>query len=197
MPPFLIDTAQLQEAENTPKNIRRVITFFVLALVSSTISLAQSPTSTETTTTSVYNTWQVAQQIGSPQKKLFVVTLDQPHRRRTCRIQSFTLGKLICSRAIGGPRTYLPEQVVALILPGDDDLKFRLVLGLNGGLAAAIWSTVMLAAPCPACAVATGIAALLLFGAAGAILVGDKQPDRLLYLAPGQQLTGKLRFVQS
>jgi hypothetical protein len=69
------------------KNIRRVITFFILALVSATISLAQSPTSTETTTTSVYNTWQVAQQIGSPQKKLFVVTLDQPHRRRTCRIR--------------------------------------------------------------------------------------------------------------
>jgi len=55
----------------------------------------------------------------------------------------------------------------------------------------------MLAAPCPACAVVTGIVALLLFGAAGAILVGDNQPDRLLYLAPGQQLTGKLRFVQS
>ena len=96
------------------------------------------------------------------------------------------MDKLVCSRAIGGPRTYLPKQVVALILPGDSDLKLRLVLGLNGGLAAAIWGTVVLAASCPVCAVATGVVALLLFGAAGAVLMGDDQPDHVLYLAPGQ-----------
>jgi hypothetical protein len=30
----------------------------------------------------------------------------------------------------------------------------------------------------------------------GVVLNGDDRPDRLLYLAPGQQLTGKLRFIQ-
>jgi hypothetical protein len=178
--------------------IRRILALFVIALVSATITLAQSPTSPETLTvpTRTGNTWQAAQLVGSSKGKLFVVTLDQPHRRQACRIQSFTLDKLVCSRAIGGPRTYLPQQVLALILAGDNGLKLRLVLGLNGGSAAAIWGTVVLAATCPACAVGTGIVALLLVGAAGAVLIGDDQPDRLLYLAQGQQLTGKLRFVQ-
>ena len=71
-----------------------------------------------------------------------------------------------------------------------------MVLGLNGGLGAAIWGAVVLAATCPVCAVATGIAAYFFFGAAGAILIGDDQPDRLLYLAPGQELSRKLGYVQ-
>jgi hypothetical protein len=179
------------------RTIRHIFTLFALALVCATVTRAQSPTSTGALLVPPYNTWQVAQQVGSSKGKLFVVTLDQPNRRQTCRIQSFTRDKLVCSRALGGPRTYLPQQVVALILPGDGALKLRLMLGLNGGLGAAIWGTVVLAAACPACAVATGIAAFFCFGAAGAIGMGDDQPDRLLYLAPGQQLSGKLGFVQS
>jgi hypothetical protein len=180
------------------RTIRSILALFVIALFSATISLAQSPTSPETPTipTRTSNTWQAAQLAGPSKGKFFVVTLGQPHRRQACRIQSFTLDKLVCSRAIGPPRAYLPQQVVALLLPGDDDLRLGLVLGLNGGLAAAIWGTVVLAATCPACAVATGIVALLLLSTAGVILTVDDQPDRLLYLAPGQQLTGKLRFVQ-
>jgi hypothetical protein len=179
------------------RTVCSILTFLALALVPATIALAQSPTLPEPPAITFSNTWQIAQSAGSSKSKLFVVTLDQPHRQQICRIKSFTLDKLVCSRAIGGPRTYLPEQVAALILPGDDDLKLRLGLGLNGGLAAAIWGTVVLAAPCPPCAAATGLVALLIFGAAGAVLSADDQPDRLLYLAPGQQLTGKLRFVQS
>jgi hypothetical protein len=117
--------------------------------------------------------------------------------RQTCRVQSFTNDKLVCSRAIGGPRTHLPKQVAALILPGDGSLKLKLMLGLNGGSGAAIWGTVVLAAACPACAVATGVVALVLFCAAGAIGMGDDQPDRLLYLAPGQTLSRKLGYVGS
>jgi len=179
------------------RTIRSILTLFTLALVSATIALAQSSTSSEAPLTPTRNNWQIAQSVGSSKGKLFVVTLDQPSRRQTCHIQSFTVDKLVCSRAIGGPRTYLQQQIVALILPGDGDLKLRLVLGINGGLAVAIWGTVVLAATCPPCAVATGIVAFALFSAAGAILYGDDQPDRLLYLAPGQQLTGKLSFVQS
>jgi hypothetical protein len=179
------------------RTIRSILTLFVVAIVSSTVVLAQSSTSTiEIPTISTKNSWPAAQSVGSPKGKLFVVTADQPQRRQPCRIQSFTLDKLVCSRVIGGPRTYLPQQVLALILPGDDGIRLRLVFGLNGGLGAAIWGTVVLAAACPACAVATGIAALLFFSAAGAVLYVDDQPNRLLYLAPGQQLSRKLGYVE-
>jgi hypothetical protein len=180
-----------------PPTICRTFTLFALAPVCAAIALAQSPTSTEPILISPYNTWQVAQQVGSSKGKLLVVTFDQPDRRQTCRIQSFTPDKLVCSRAIGGPRTYLPNQVVALILPGDGALKLKLMLGLNGGIGAAIWGTVVLAAACPACAVATGVAALLLFCAAGAIGMADDQPNRLLYLAPGQKLSRKIGYVEA
>jgi hypothetical protein len=179
------------------RSIRSILILFALALVSATIALAQSSTSSEAPVIPTRNNWQIAQSVGSSKGKLFVVTLDQPTRKQTCRIQSFTADKLVCSRATGGPRTYLPQQVVALILPGDNALKLRLMLGFNGGLAVAIWGTVVLAATCPACAVATGIVALLFFGAAGAVLIGGDEPNRLLYLAPGQQLSDKLGFVQS
>ena len=177
------------------RSIRSILTLFVVALVRAMIALAQYSNSPEAVAFPAINSWQVAQLAGSSKGKLFVVTLDQPHRRQTCRIQSFTLDKLVCSRAIGGPRTYVPQQVAALTLAGDDDLKLRMVLALNGGLGAAIWGTVVLEATCPACAMATGIAALLLFGAVGVTLIADDHPDRLLYLAHGQHLTGKLRFV--
>jgi hypothetical protein len=118
--------------------------------------------------------------------KFVVVTVDQPNRKQACRVQSFTKDKLVCTRVIGGPRTYLSNQVIALIVPGDDALRIRLVLGFNAGLGAAIWGTIVLAATCPACGVATGIAALIMFAAAGATLIGDGQPERLLYVAAGQ-----------
>ncbi len=178
--------------------IRSILTFFALVLVSATIALAQLPASTEIRAIAipVHSDWQVAQQAGSSKGKLFVVTLDRPQRRQTCHIQSFTQDKLVCSHTIGGPRTYLRQQVLALIVPGDDGLKRWMVLGFNGAAGAAIWGTAVLAAACPACAVATGIAALWFFGAAGATLICDNQPERLLYLASGQELPGKLRFVQ-
>jgi hypothetical protein len=176
--------------------ILRILILFALTPVSASTGLAQSATTFEIPLSIANDDWQVARQVGSSKRELFVVTLDQPHRRQTCRVQSFTLDKLVCSRPIGGPRTYLPQQIVALLLPGDGDLKLQLALLLNAGLGAAIWGTVVLAAPCPACAAATGIVALLLFGAAGAILIGDDQPNSLLYFAPGQQLSRKLGYVQ-
>ncbi|MGA7885022.1 MAG: hypothetical protein WCA44_04720 [Acidobacteriaceae bacterium] len=175
------------------RSVRYIFSLAVLALVSATIALAESPARSDIP---IGNTWQTAQSTGSSKHKLLVVTFDQPRRRQTCRIQSFTQDKLVCSRAFGGSRTYLRRQILAVILPGDGSLKLALALGFNGGLGAAIWGTVVLAAACPACAVATGIAAFFCFSAAGAVLIGDDQPDRLLYLAPGQHLTGKLRLVQ-
>ncbi len=179
----------------------RIFTIIALAVVSATIAVAQSPTATKalekaSNNISPGNDWQIAQQVGASKGKLYVVAVDQPNRRQGCRVRSFTLDKLVCSRAFGGSRTYLPQQVVALIVPGDDELRLPVWLGLNGGLGAAIWGTVVLAATCPVCAAATGVAALFFFSAAGVVSYADGQPDQLLYLAPGQQLTGKLGSVQ-
>jgi hypothetical protein len=176
--------------------VRSVLTFFALFLVSAFVTLARSQTSTVALALPAHNSWQVAQLARSSKGKIFVVTLDQPERRQFCHIQSFALDKLVCSRAIGGPRTYLRQQVLALILPGDNSLRWWMVLGFNGTAGAAIWGTVVLAASCPVCAVATGIAALWFFGAAGATLYCDYQPDRLLYLVPGQELSSKFGYVQ-
>ncbi len=178
----------------------RILALIGFALVSATITRGQSLEKTEVLTINPNDTWQGAQLIGSSKgrafSKLFVVTLDQPHQRQPCRILSFTIDKLVCSRAIGGPRTFLPQQVAALTVPGDGRLKLWLLLGFNVGMGAAIWGTVALAAACPACAVLTGIAAFCLFSGAGAIMIGDDQPDRLLYVAPGQKLSRKLGYVQ-
>jgi len=176
--------------------IRRIVSLFALAFILGMIAFAQSPTSPEAHAATTKNTWQGAQLVGSSKGKLLVVTRNQPQRWQTCRIQSFTPDTLVCSRILGRPRSYLPEQVLALIIPGDNSLKIRLLAGFNVGLASAIWGTVVLVATCPACAVATSVVALLLFCAAGAVLVGDDQPDQLLYLAPGERLSGKFRFVK-
>jgi hypothetical protein len=179
--------------------IRGLLTLFTLALVSTIIALAQSTGSTEIVTIPARDTdshsWQAAHLTGPSKGKLFVVTVDKPDRRQSCHIRSFTKDKLVCSRAIGGPRTYLPQQVVALILPGDEKTWLPWFLGFNGGSGAAIWGTVVLAATCPACAVGTGIAAFMCYWIAGEYL--DAKPsDRLLYLAPGQQLSRKLGYVE-
>jgi hypothetical protein len=140
--------------------------------------------------------WEIAQARSSSTHRLFVVTFDQPYRRQACHVQSFTPEKLVCSRAMGGPRTYLREQVVALILPGDGHLKMWVMLGLNGSMGAAIWGSIVLAAACPACAAATAFAALYFFSGAVATLASDDAPNRLLYLAPGRELSRKLGYVK-
>jgi hypothetical protein len=178
------------------QNIRSISILLAIALVSVTVAMAQSAVSPETLAATNSHTWQDTRSFGSSKSKLIVIPIDQPNRRQTCHIQSFTLDKLVCSRAIGGPRTYLPQQVLAVILPGDDDLRRRMLIGFSGGLGAAIWGTVVLAPICPACAVYTGISAFMFLGGAGTTLVCDNRPDRLLYLAPGQHLSGKHRFVQ-
>jgi hypothetical protein len=179
------------------RTFRSILTLFVITLASSTFALTQSSDSAvDIPASSTTDIWSLAQSAGSSKDKLFVVTVDQPDRRQTCHIRSFTDEKLVCSRAIGSPRTYLPQQVAALILPGDEDLRRELMIELNGGLGAAIWGTIVLAPICPLCAVATGIVAFGFFSFAGAVAFTDDQPDQLLYLAPGQKLSGKLGYVK-
>ncbi len=156
------------------RTVNGILTLFAVAYVSPTIGFCQSTTTVEPIVTHGRNSnWQVGQVLGASMHKFVVVTIDQPNRRQACRVQSFTEEKLVCARVFGGPRIYLPQQILALIIPGDDAVRIRLALGFNAGLGAAIWGTVVLAATCPACAVATGVAALIFFSAAGATLIGD------------------------
>ena len=175
---------------------RSILTFSAIALTSAAIAFAQNSTTIVTPAKEPNSSWSFAQSGGSSKHTILVYTLDHPDRRQTCHVQSFTVEKLVCSRAIGAPRTYLPQQVLALVLPGDDELRRWWVVGLNAGLGASIWGTVVLAAACPVCAAATGVAALIFFGSAGATLLGDGQPDRVLYLAEGHSLNCKLRKAE-
>ena len=81
----------------------RILALIGFALVSATVTLGQSLGETEVITLNRNDTWQGAQLIGSSKSrafnKLLVVTLDQPHHRQPCRILSFTMEKLVCSRA--------------------------------------------------------------------------------------------------
>jgi len=175
--------------------IRSVMTLIAIVIVTTTMACSQSSTSLDVPTVNPGNSWQDALGLGAVEHKIFVVTVDKPDRKQKCHIQSFTPDKLVCSRASGEQRTFLKRQVVAIILPGEGGLRAKILLGLSGGVGAAVWGTVVLAAACPACAVGTGIAALLLFCAAGAIGIGDYQLDRLVYLGPGQELNEKLGYV--
>ena len=168
-----------------------------LACALSAISARAQAISVPVTPPVLLSSWEVAQQIGSSKHRILVVTLDQPERKQACRVQSLTKDELVCSRPLGNPRTYRPEEVLALIVPGDEALRIRVLLGLNGGMGAAIWGTVVLAAACPACAVGTGVVALVLFGAAGAIAYGDGQEEQSFYVAPGHELKGKLSSIHA
>jgi hypothetical protein len=107
----------------------------------------------------------------------------------------FASEQLLCKRSGGRLRSYFPEQIAALILPGHDYRKLGLPVW-SAAFGAAIWGSVAFAATCPACAVATGVVTVLWFGIGGLFMFGDHQPDRLLYVAPGQQLTGKLKSLK-
>jgi len=176
------------------RTVSQALNILAVLLVSATIAFAQSSAFPGTVAES--HSWRYAQLLGASKRKLNVITLDQANRRHTCRVQSFTDDALICSRTIGNARIYHRKQIAAILLPGDDEMRLRLLLGLNAGLSVAIWGTVVLAVACPACAVGTGIAAFIFFAAAGAMSIGDDVPDRLLYLAPGQEPSKKRGYIQ-
>jgi len=142
------------------------------------------------------SSWQVAETSGASMYKLAVVTLDHPDRMQSCRVKSFTSDRLVCARLIGRPHSYRADQVLAIIVPGDGGLRLPIWLSLNAVSGAAIWGTVVLTATCPPCAAATAFAALVFLGAAGAIALADDVTNKLLYLAPGQELSEKLGYVK-
>jgi len=186
------------------RTVHGAVVVFVIA--SGAVASAQSlpspePPTVETSATSPidHNThaWEAAQSGGKSERRLQIITADQPERKQTCRVKSFTSDKLVCAHGVGGSRTYTPAQVIAVIIPGDMRSRIPIFVGFNVGLGAAIWGTVVLAAACPACAAATALAALICFSAAGAFAYADDQPDRVLYLTPDPELRRKAGYSGS
>lgn len=164
---------------------RTIVILLAGAVVSLTPVLAQSSVETTRGAGATRN-WEEVPTAFTTKGRLFVITADQPHRRQTYHVQSLTAEKLVCRFGIGRTHTYLPEQIAVLIVPGDRVLTIRLFTGFNAGLGASIWGTVALAAACPICAAGTAVAAFLFFDCAGATLFTGSEPERLIYLAPGQ-----------
>lgn len=183
-----------------PPTLRSFSVVLALTLVSATVALAQTPAPvdlpaaipverTELTipVKSPADSWQVAQSDSPARSRILVVTIDKPNHTQSCRVQSITDEKIVCSNAFGASRTYLKQQVAALILPGDEALTAWLFAGFNVGLGASIWGSVVLAAACPVCAAGTALAALVFFELAGVTAFTGGEPDTLVYLAPGQK----------
>ena len=170
---------------------------FTLVFIAASLAAAQSEARYDLTFSPQGNSsWQVAQKAAAGAYKLSVITIDHPDRGKPCRLKSFMSDQLVCARFFGRPQTYRFDQVIAIVLPGDGGYRLPIWLALNTGLGAAIWGTVVLIATCPPCAAGTALAAFLLFGAAGAVAYADDVPDRLLYIAPGQELSKKLGYIQ-
>jgi hypothetical protein len=182
-----------------PQATVRIAATLATILLSGSLALAQQKPSTELVQDAVslpatgpHQDWAKVSAIASSRKKIIIATLAQPTRRRTCRVQSFTAGQLVCKGSFGTTHIYKPQEIAALIIPGDNDIRIRFLLGFNSALGAAVWGTVVLAPVCIPCAVATGIAALIFFGAAGATCYGDGQSEALICSAPGQILQVQL-----
>lgn len=189
--------------------VRRTLTLTALTILSASPALAQdlpsqltSPTVTSRRESAIsppqpnepqYADWSRLGQLHLG-GKYFVITRAHPIVRHTCNVRSFTVDQLACKDSLGATHIYKPQEIAALIIPGEYDFRLRFVLGANAVMAAAIWGTIALVPVCAPCAAATAFAAFVAFAASGSILTGDEKPDSLLYLAPGQTLRVRLRY---
>jgi hypothetical protein len=180
----------------TNRNLLQVLAFVV---ASASVAYGQNVSNVEIGAVKLSNNdWKHAEDITPIKSKRYVVTTDQPDRKQSCRVQSFTDEALVCSRANGRSRTYKRERVAALIIPGTKGESLAMFFGANAGLGASIWGTIVLAATCPVCAAGTAIAAVIFLGVAGVSVIADdaNAPEKLLYLAPSQGLSDKFRSVE-
>ena len=177
----------------------RIAAILMATLLSTTVVLAQGEQE-PVSSTSVINVpigpnkdWAQASAIASSRHKLIIVTLAEPTLRHTCRVQSFTPDQLVCKGSFGKTRTYNPQEIAALIIPGNKDLRLGVFLIFTGGGAAAMWGTLELAAACIPCAFATVAAAILITRHCMRHRDGIRPtPELLLYLMPSQTLQIKL-----
>ncbi|MGA2649748.1 MAG: hypothetical protein ABSF28_04470 [Terracidiphilus sp.] len=177
---------------------RNLLQVFAFVLASASVAYGQNVSKVEISVANSSEDWKHAEDLTPIKSKRYVVTIDQPDRKQSCRVQSFTDDELVCSRANGGSRTYKREQIVALIVPGTKSETLAFFLGFNTGLGASIWGTVALVATCPVCAAGTALAAFIFFELAGVTAMSDdaSAPEKLLYLAHGQMLSNKFRSVE-
>ncbi len=157
----------------------RLITALALSLISGA-ALGQAPQTA---------TWQGAQGLVATKKKVEIITIAHPKRRYSCVVDSINANEIICEHS-GHITTFRAEDVAAVIEPGYHSHWYLYFAGSLAAAGAATWGTVVLAAVCPICAAATGVAALFLYviTPGTAFLSDGDSADSLLYLAPGQTL---------
>ena len=177
---------------------RKLLPVFAFVLASAGVACAQNLSKVEIAVANSSDDWKRAEDITPVKSKRYVVTIDQPDRKQSCRVKTFTGDELVCSRSNRGSRIYKREQIVALIIPGTKSETLSFFLGFNAGLGASIWGTVALVATCPVCAAGTALAAFIFFELAGVTAMSDdaSAPDKLLYLAPDQVLSDEFRSVE-
>jgi hypothetical protein len=122
-------------------------------------------------------------------KNVKIITIAHPKLRHSCTVVSISANEIICGHS-GHTMTFRAEDVAAVIEPGEHSHWYLYFAGSLAAAGAATWGTVVLAAVCPICAAATGVAALFLYviTPGTAFLSDDDSADSLLYLAPGQTL---------
>jgi hypothetical protein len=125
------------------QTLRRLLALATLTLLSATLAFAQDTSQPDNRDFAKKGTdnWEYAASIGSPQKKLFVVTMTDPTNRHTCHIQSFTADQLVCKGPFNEIRAYRPQDVTALIIPGSHTNVLAWFLGINAAGAAAMGGT--------------------------------------------------------
>jgi hypothetical protein len=175
----------------------RIAATLATILLSGSLALAQqTPTpqpAQETVPTPAFDqgNWAKASALASSKHKLIIATAADPTRRRACRVKSFTPDQLVCKGNFGTTNTYKPQEIAALIIPGNKDFRLGAFLIFNVVGAAAMWGTVELAAACIPCAFATDATAILIARRCRGHRDGGR-PEVLLYLTPGQTLQVKL-----
>lgn len=164
---------------------RRFISVLALNLILAAVAAGQRP---------VTSTWHgAAQELVNTKHTLFIVTIAQPTRRHKCIMSSINDSEIVCEHH-GHKTAFHAADVAALIFPGKHSRWYLYAAAFLVAAVASTWGTVVLAPICPACAVATGVAALFLYlmAPASPMMTDGDSPDRLFYVAAGQTLQVRL-----
>ena len=122
-----------------PQAATRIAATLTAILLSASLALAQQTPTPEPESASApkfdQSNWAKASAGASSKHKLIIATSADPTRRHACHVESFTPDQLVCKGSFGKTNTYRPQEIAALILPGDiDDLRIRFLLGFNSAL---------------------------------------------------------------
>lgn len=167
------------------RSLRRILTALTFSFISVVAAQGQAAQTTS---------WASAQGVIQAEQKVYVITVAHPRRRHACLVHSIDDSEIVCTH-LGRTATFHAGDVAALIRPGEHTPVLLFFTGFLAAAGAATWGTVILAPICPVCAVATGVAAAVLYVmtmGSGFLADGDSA-DTVLYLAAGQKLQVSLR----